>query len=1066
MKKQIKKFAFIFIALLFLQITLAQTPQSFKYQSVVRDANGNAMQNQAIDFKISILQTTSTGTTVYSETFSTTTNDFGLVNLEIGTGTVISGTFSSIDWGVDKYYLQVELDPDGNGYQLMGVSQLLSVPYALNAAKANLNGDVTGNSDSNTVEKIRGMEVSTNIPGDGQVLKWDNATSKWIPADDNTVSGSGVDGVVTSIGVSGTGSKTITITRSNSLSDLTAVFTDEINDADADPNNEIQVISISNDTIYLTNGGYVKLPAGFSGDYNDLSNKPTIPTQTSDLINDSGFITSPDDADHDPNNEIQAISFSGDTLYLSNGNSVYLGNYSNIWQQNGNDIYYNNGYVGVGLTDPHGKLIVKGDASIPADSAIFEVRNKDGQVVFAVYQEGVRIYVDDTGSKAISSKGGFAVGGYNATKSLTNEYLRVTPDSVRIYIEEGTGSKSISTKGGFAVGGYNATKIIPTDYFNISASDSAGTINPSEARVMWYPLKEAFLSGRVLIESADSIGLNSFATGFECKSIGDYSQSFGYKSRAIGYNSTAIGTKVNALGVNSMAFGDSSIAKGYASYAFGTCGFDTLTGLPTTFRTEANGDYSLAFGFGTKTDSIGGIAFGSNSAALGSFSFATGLYDTTYAPYSVALGVGSSTKGSHAVAIGLHNVASGGGSYSIGAENTASGLGAFAFGYKSESSGHGSYAIGAADTSSGPGAVAIGVYANSSGAGSFAIGDSIFATGDAAFAIGYKSISSSYGSYAIGNNDTSIAIASFAIGTNADATGNFSFAIGTNALSSNTNSMALGNSTVASGNTSTAMGYSTTASGSYSTSFGRETVASGYYSTAFGRSTVADGISSTVFGQNMTVNGDYSFGINLNTTAYTITDNNVMAIMGGKVGIGTISPASFTAVQVNTDITYGYAAYFFNDGNSTDRRGIRIQAGIDDATGDNYMIRCFDGNGTYEGALIIDDGVLEIVQNSDSTLKNNIFNTKVSANSILNKIRVVDYSYKECKNARETGFVAQELLEVFPEMVIKDPDTKKYGIKPLKLIPILTKANQEQQEIIDDLLKRIEKLEKLVNENK
>ena len=255
----------LFISLnLFVFIIFAQAPQSFKYQSVVRDANGNAMQNQSVDFRISVLQTTSTGTPVYIETFSTTTNNFGLVNLDIGTGTALSGTFSSINWGADKYFLQVELDPDGNGYQLMGVSQLLSVPYALNAAKADnafsgdyndltnkpvLAGDVTGTTDNTTVEKIRGLEVSTNIPGDGQVLKWDNATSKWIPADDNTVSGSGVDGVVTSIGVSGTGTKTITLTRSNSLGDLTAVFTDEINDADADATNELQVLHTSLDSV-------------------------------------------------------------------------------------------------------------------------------------------------------------------------------------------------------------------------------------------------------------------------------------------------------------------------------------------------------------------------------------------------------------------------------------------------------------------------------------------------------------------------------------------------------------------------------------------------------------------------------------------------------------------------------------------------------------------------------------------------------------------------------------------------------------------------------------------------
>ena len=64
---------------------------------------------------------------------------------------------------------------------------------------------------------------------------------------------------------------------------------------------------------------------GFSGDYNDLTNTPTIPTNTSDLTNNSGFITNPDDADADPTNELQTISEANGVLSLSNsGGSVTL----------------------------------------------------------------------------------------------------------------------------------------------------------------------------------------------------------------------------------------------------------------------------------------------------------------------------------------------------------------------------------------------------------------------------------------------------------------------------------------------------------------------------------------------------------------------------------------------------------------------------------------------------------------------------------------------------------------------------------------------------------------------
>ena len=78
---------------------------------------------------------------------------------------------------------------------------------------------------------------------------------------------------------------------------------------------ESQILTISNDTIYLTGGSFVKLPAGFSGDYNDLSNKPTIPTNVSELTNDAGFLST---------ETPQVISISHDTIFLSNGGLAIL----------------------------------------------------------------------------------------------------------------------------------------------------------------------------------------------------------------------------------------------------------------------------------------------------------------------------------------------------------------------------------------------------------------------------------------------------------------------------------------------------------------------------------------------------------------------------------------------------------------------------------------------------------------------------------------------------------------------------------------------------------------------
>jgi len=110
----------------------AQSPQAFKYQTVVRDNAGDILDNQNVSFQISILEGSTLGTAVYIETHDTTTNEQGLVSLEIGNGDVVSGVFAEIDWGGDGYFLQVELDEiGGDNYQLMGTSQLLAVPYSL-----------------------------------------------------------------------------------------------------------------------------------------------------------------------------------------------------------------------------------------------------------------------------------------------------------------------------------------------------------------------------------------------------------------------------------------------------------------------------------------------------------------------------------------------------------------------------------------------------------------------------------------------------------------------------------------------------------------------------------------------------------------------------------------------------------------------------------------------------------------------------------------------------------------------------------------------------------------------
>ena len=128
----------ILITGLFLgSFALAQAPEKMSYQAVVRNATGQLVQNQNVGIKASVLQNSATGTVVYSESLTGTTNANGLVSLAIGSGTVLSGTFSSIDWSTGNYYLKTETDPTGGtNYTIAGTSQLLSVPYAMYAKSA------------------------------------------------------------------------------------------------------------------------------------------------------------------------------------------------------------------------------------------------------------------------------------------------------------------------------------------------------------------------------------------------------------------------------------------------------------------------------------------------------------------------------------------------------------------------------------------------------------------------------------------------------------------------------------------------------------------------------------------------------------------------------------------------------------------------------------------------------------------------------------------------------------------------------------------------------------------
>lgn len=113
---------------------LGQAPEGISYQAIARDNSGNPIVDSPIGVKISILQGSSGGTAVYRETHQANSNQYGLLNLSIGMGTALYGNFSQINWGLDEYFTEIAVDiSGGTNYQVIGTTQLLSVPFALYA---------------------------------------------------------------------------------------------------------------------------------------------------------------------------------------------------------------------------------------------------------------------------------------------------------------------------------------------------------------------------------------------------------------------------------------------------------------------------------------------------------------------------------------------------------------------------------------------------------------------------------------------------------------------------------------------------------------------------------------------------------------------------------------------------------------------------------------------------------------------------------------------------------------------------------------------------------------------
>ena len=168
----------IMVAVLLTAIVSAQSPEKMSYQAVIRNSSNQLVTNQTVGMQISILQGSPSGTAVYVEIHEPVSNANGLVSLEIGSGTVVSGNFSSIDWANGTYFIKTETDLNGGtNYTITGTSQLLSVPYALHAKTAEtITSAVTETDPVFNASAARGISAT-------DVSNWNNKLDSYTETD-------------------------------------------------------------------------------------------------------------------------------------------------------------------------------------------------------------------------------------------------------------------------------------------------------------------------------------------------------------------------------------------------------------------------------------------------------------------------------------------------------------------------------------------------------------------------------------------------------------------------------------------------------------------------------------------------------------------------------------------------------------------------------------------------------------------------------------------------------------------------------------------------------------------
>ncbi|PKP37130.1 MAG: hypothetical protein CVT98_06510 [Bacteroidetes bacterium HGW-Bacteroidetes-15] len=450
---------------------------------------------------------------------------------------------------------------------------------------------------------------------------------------------------------------------------------------------------------------------------------------------------------------------------------------------------------------------------------------------------------------------------------------------------------------------------------------------------------------------------------------------------------------------------------------------------------------------------------------------------------AIGLGVKSQALGSYA--IGVNSTASGNFSMAIGENSIASGFKSYAFGSRAEATQSGSFALGSKAKAMSANSIAIGidVTANS--------GDNL------------------YPAFAFGRGVTATGVYAMALGLSTSSSGYASVAMGEGTVSSSLNSSSFGYLTQATGRWSTAMGFYAQANNDVAFSAGRYTTASGRYTTAFGDNTSALSAYEMVVGRYNTTytpvsttgwsSGDRLFVIGNGTGSGTRSDAFTV-LKNGNVGIGTSSPsdplnisasAGVDAFRVQVDGTtrlrvFGNGSVAIGSNSEGPVGGLRISGSLGmGIISPTYRVELPNNTTESIGRARANAWITY----SDRRVKSNINKLPYGLNEIMQLTPLSYFQHNssneekgfkvEDNGSKDIGLIAQDVYGIIPEVVVKPKDEENdlWSMSYEKLVPVLIKAMQEQQEIIEgqnnqleavksqneELIKRLEAIEQTLS---